>query len=70
MVDYKHGISTNRDADISADAQQAARVQVAIGTAPVNLLDKPSDAVNVPVFSSRIFRRRAGRGRCGLCGGI
>ncbi len=50
MVDYKHGISTNRDADISADAQQAARVQVAIGTAPVNLLDKPSDAVNVPIL--------------------
>ncbi|MCM1045636.1 MAG: hypothetical protein NC417_09010 [Candidatus Gastranaerophilales bacterium] len=50
MVDYKHGISTDRDADIAADAWQAARVQVAIGTAPVNLLDNPSGAVNVPIL--------------------
>lgn len=50
MVDYKHGISTNRDADISADAQQASRVQVVVGTAPVNLLDDPSGAVNVPIL--------------------
>ncbi len=50
MVEYNHGISTSRDADISADAQQASRVQVAVGTAPVNLLDNPSGAVNVPIL--------------------
>lgn len=50
MADYKHGISTSRDADISADAMQSARVQVAVGTAPVNLLDDPASAVNVPVL--------------------
>ena len=50
MVDYKHGISTSRDADVSADALQASRVQVAVGTAPVNLLDDPASAVNVPIL--------------------
>lgn len=50
MEEYNHGISTNRDADISTDAQQASRVQVAVGTAPVNLLDNPSGAVNVPIL--------------------
>lgn len=51
MADYKHGISTNRDADISVDALQAARVQVVIGTAPVNLLADPAGAVNVPILA-------------------
>lgn len=50
MVDYKHGISTSRDADVSADELQASRVQVAVGTAPVNLLDDPAGAVNVPIL--------------------
>ncbi len=50
MADYKHGISTTRNADISVETVQAARVQVAIGTAPVNLLDDPSSAVNVPIL--------------------
>lgn len=50
MTDYKHGISTSRDSDISVDALQAARVQVAVGVAPVNLLDDPSSAVNVPIL--------------------
>ncbi len=50
MLDYKHGIGTSRDADISGDALQAARVQVAVGTAPVNLLEDPDGAVNVPIL--------------------
>lgn len=50
MLDYKHGIGTSRDADISGDALQAARVQVAVGTAPVNLLEDPAGAVNVPIL--------------------
>lgn len=48
MNDYKHEISTARNSDISVEAVQSPRVQVAIGTAPVNLLDDPSSAVNVP----------------------
>lgn len=50
MVDYRHGIVTDRDADISVDALQAERVQVAVGVAPVNLLDDPAGAVNVPIL--------------------
>jgi hypothetical protein len=46
MADYKHGISTSRDSDISVSTTQAAGVQVAVGTAPINLLDNPADGVN------------------------
>jgi hypothetical protein len=46
MADYKHGITTSRDSDISVQTTQAAGVQVAVGTAPINLLDNPEDAVN------------------------
>jgi hypothetical protein len=50
MADYKHGITTSRDSDISIQATQAAGVQVVIGTAPVNLLDDPAGAVNIPIL--------------------
>lgn len=50
MEDYEHGISTKRDSSITTETVQAARAQVAIGTAPVNLLDDPYSAVNVPVL--------------------
>ncbi|MBE5910887.1 hypothetical protein [Pseudobutyrivibrio sp.] len=52
MADYKHGIDTTRDSDISIEALEAARVQVVIGTAPINLVDDPSSAVNVPFLVS------------------
>lgn len=64
MTDYKHGISTTRDSDISIEAVQAARVQVAIGTAPVNLLDDPSSAVNKPVL---VTNRNEVKQLIGLC---
>lgn len=64
MVDYKHGISTSRDADISADTMNAARVQVAIGTAPVNLLDDPSGAVNVPFLVTNRSEVKTYLGAC------
>ena len=41
MTNYKHGISTTRDADISIEVSEAARVHAVIGTAPINLLDDP-----------------------------
>nr|WP_300838894.1 hypothetical protein [uncultured Acetatifactor sp.] len=50
MEDYEHGISSSRNADVSTDVQQASRAQVAVGTAPVNLLDDPASAVNVPIL--------------------
>lgn len=50
MADYKHGINTTRDSDISVETTQAARVQVAVGTAPINLLTDPGSAVNVPML--------------------
>lgn len=49
-MDYKHGISTTRDADISIEPIQAGRVQAVVGTAPVNLLEDPSSAVNKPIL--------------------
>jgi len=48
MEDYKHEISTERNSDITVEIVQAARVQVAVGAAPINLLDSPRSAVNVP----------------------
>lgn len=51
MADYKHGIGTDRDSDIVMDVQQSeGSIQVVVGTAPVNLLDDPSGAVNVPIL--------------------
>lgn len=64
MADYKHGISTTRDSDISIEAVQAARVQVAIGTAPVNLLDDPGSAVNKPIL---VTSRNEVKQMLGLC---
>ena len=46
MTNYKHGISTTRDADISIEVSEAARAHAVIGTAPINLLDDPEKAVN------------------------
>lgn len=50
MEAYKHGIDTRRDSDISTSVAKATRAQVAIGTAPINLLDDPQSAVNKPVL--------------------
>lgn len=43
VIEYKHGISTDRDSDIVTVSEQAtSNVQVAIGVAPINLLDRKS----------------------------
>ncbi len=48
-MDYLHGIGSDRDSDIVVSTQQTqGGIQVVIGTAPVNLLDDPEGAVNVP----------------------
>lgn len=49
METYLHGIETDRDSSIVTSTQQTTGgIQVIIGTAPVNLLDNPEEAVNVP----------------------
>lgn len=50
MEDYKHEIATTRDSSISISTETAERVQVAVGVAPINLLDRPQEAVNVPIL--------------------
>ena len=61
---YKHGIDTKRDSDISISTTKATTVQVAVGTAPVNLLDDPKSAVNKPVLVSNKDDVRKSLGVC------
>lgn len=50
-MSYPHGIRTNRGLNVADTPEQASyNVQVAVGTAPVNLLENPSEAVNVPIL--------------------
>lgn len=50
-MSYEHGISIQESSTVTAVPKQTSvGVQVVIGTAPVNLLDKPSAAVNVPIL--------------------
>lgn len=46
MAEYKHGIDTTRDSNVEESVEKASVAQVVIGTAPINLLDNPSSAVN------------------------
>lgn len=46
MAEYKHGIDTTRDSNVEESVEKASVAQVVIGTAPINLLDDPSSAVN------------------------
>ena len=56
-MDYLHGIGSDRDSDIVVSTQQTqGGIQVVIGTAPVNLLDDPEGAVNVPFLVKKIGR--------------
>lgn len=50
MSKYKHGIGTSRKASkVCQPDVSKSIVQLAIGTAPVNTLDNPYDAVNKPI---------------------
>jgi hypothetical protein len=64
MTEYKHGITTRRSSDITTESEQAARVQVAVGTAPVNLLDDPASVVNAPVI---LYSRNDVKEQLGVC---
>ena len=49
-MSYQHGIKINEVATpVPAPKQSQATITVAIGTAPVNLIDNPSGAVNRPI---------------------
>lgn len=50
MKEYKHGIGTQRDASIRISTVKAEVVQAVVGTAPINLLEDPEKAVNVPFY--------------------
>lgn len=50
MAEYKHGIDTTRDSNVEESTEKASVAQVVIGTAPINLLDNTSRAVNKPVI--------------------
>lgn len=51
MSTYKHGVYTSEEATrLTAPVTGTAGLQVIVGTAPVNLLDDPSKAVNKPLL--------------------
>lgn len=50
MSNYGHGISTDRKKTVMEQPVVGNLVQVVIGTAPINLLSNPSEAVNVPIL--------------------
>lgn len=51
MGTYKHGVYTSEQAtSMSAPITGTAGLQVIVGTAPVNMLDNPAEAVNVPLL--------------------
>lgn len=65
VVNYNHGISTDRDASIiNVSTQTIGGIQVAIGTAPVNLLDNPAGAVNVPILVTSRNDVKSALGSC------
>ena len=62
-MSYLHNIVTGRSTELDVEASVAAHnVQCVIGTAPVNILDDPSAAVNVPikVTSKSDFKKQLG----------
>lgn len=50
----KHGIYVQESATaLTVPKESSAGIQVVIGTAPVNTLDEPSSAVNVPILATK-----------------
>ena len=48
---YRHGVYVReQDTGMVAPASGTAGLQVAVGTAPVHLLDRPEEAVNTPIL--------------------
>ncbi len=50
---YKHGVYTSEvETSMVAPVEGTAGLQVIVGTAPVNMLDDPSEAVNKPILAN------------------
>ena len=64
MAEYKHGIDTTRDSNVEESVEKASVAQVVIGTAPINLLDDPSSAVNKPIIIEKKADMIAKMGTC------
>jgi hypothetical protein len=53
MATYKHGVYTSEQAtSMSAPVTGTAGLQVIIGTAPVNMVANPEDAINKPILAN------------------
>ena len=51
MATYKHGVYTSEQAtSMTAPVTGTAGLQVVVGTAPVNMLEHPEQAVNTPLL--------------------
>ena len=49
----KHGVFVREEATaLTVPQESSAGLQVVIGTAPVNVLDDPASAVNVPILAN------------------
>lgn len=64
MIHYKHGIATTRNTSVDTDPAVADYgIQCIIGTAPVNTVDDPAEAVNKPIvcYSMADFEAQLGK---------
>ena len=60
MATYKHGVYTSEQAtSMTAPVTGTAGLQVVVGTAPVNMLEHPEQAVNTPAAGVQL------QGGCG-----
>lgn len=60
---YKHGVYVSeQDTSLVAPIRGTAGLQVIIGTAPINLVDNPTGAVNVPKLCYSFKEARAAVG--------
>lgn len=64
MKEYKHGIGTKGDSHIATSTTNATLAQAVVGTAPINLLNDPEKAVNVPLLVTSQENMRQQLGIC------
>ncbi len=61
----KHGVFVLEEATaLTVPITGASAVQVVIGTAPVNMVENPEDAVNVPILATKATEAMAALGYC------
>ena len=63
----KHGVFVREEATaLTVPQESSAGLQVVIGTAPVNVLDDPASAVNVPILADSCQFCPGGDGGAGV----